>query len=54
MGVAALVTQVVQFVAVKRSHLSAAVMDPAVGYASNILAASPETCGQAMEVPVLV
>jgi len=28
-------------------------MDPAVGYASTILAASPETCGQAMDVPVM-
>jgi len=52
-GVASFVTQPVQFVAVRRSHLCAAVMDPAVGYASYILAASPETCGQAMDVPVL-
>jgi hypothetical protein len=52
-GVASLVTQPVQFVAVRRFHLCAAVMDPAVGYASYILAASPETCGQAMDVPVL-
>ena len=52
-GVASLVTQPVQLLAVRRSHLSAAVMDPAVGYASNILAASPETCGQAIDVPVL-
>ena len=51
-GVASLVTQPVQFVAVRRSHLCAAVMDPAVGYASYILAASPETCRHAMDVPV--
>jgi hypothetical protein len=50
--VAALVTQLVQFLADRRSHLCAAVRDPAVGYASYILAASPETCGQAMDVPV--
>jgi len=46
-------TQLVQFVAVRSSHLSAAVMFGAAGYASNILAASPATCGQAMEVPVM-
>jgi hypothetical protein len=50
--VTSLVTQPVQLETVKRSHLCAAVMDPAVGYASYILAASPETCGQAMDVPV--
>jgi hypothetical protein len=53
-GVASLVTQPVQLVAVRRAHLAAAVMDPAVGYASYIRAASPETCGQAMEVPDMV
>jgi len=47
-----LVTQPVQLVAVRRSHLCAAVMDTAVGYASYMMAASPETCGQAMDVPV--
>jgi len=52
-GVASFVTQPVQFVAVRRSHLCAAVMDPAVGYASYILATSPATCGQAIDVPVL-
>jgi hypothetical protein len=52
-GVASLVIQPVQFTAVRRVHLSAAVMDPAVGYASYIWAASPATCGQAMDVPVL-
>ena len=46
------VTHPVQFVAVRRFHLSAAVMFPAVGYASYILAASPATCGHAMDVPV--
>mmetsp|Transcript_68167 Transcript_68167/g.181167 ORF Transcript_68167/g.181167 Transcript_68167/m.181167 type:complete len:136 (+) Transcript_68167:745-1152(+) len=53
MGVASLVTQPKQLVAVRRDHLAAADRDPAVGYASYILAASPETCGQAMEVPEL-
>mmetsp|Transcript_21586 Transcript_21586/g.61357 ORF Transcript_21586/g.61357 Transcript_21586/m.61357 type:complete len:158 (+) Transcript_21586:241-714(+) len=52
-GVASLVTQPKQLVAVRRDHLAAADRDPAVGYASYILAASPETCGQAMEVPEL-
>jgi hypothetical protein len=52
-GVASLVTQPVQLETVRRFHLCAAVMDPAVGYSSYILAASPETCGQAMDVPVL-
>jgi len=28
-------------------------MDTAVGYASYMMAASPETCGQAMDVPVM-
>jgi hypothetical protein len=45
------VTQSVRFVAVRRLHLSEAVMDPAVGCASYTMAASPETCGQAMDVP---
>ncbi|CAK0794360.1 unnamed protein product [Prorocentrum cordatum] len=48
------VTQPVRLVAVRRSHLCEAVMDPADGYASYIMAASPETCEQAMEVPELV
>jgi hypothetical protein len=51
-GVTSLVTQPVQLLDARRSHLSAAVMDPAVGCASYILAASPDTCGQAMDVPV--
>jgi hypothetical protein len=34
-----------------RAHLCEAVMDVAVGLASYMMAASPETCGQAMEVP---
>ena len=50
--VASLVTHPVQFVAVRRLNLSVGVMDAAVGYASYILAASPETCGHAMDVPV--
>merc|ERR1740121_1584463 len=37
--------------AVMRAHLCASVMDTAVGLASYMMAASPETCGQAMEVP---
>jgi len=48
------VTQPERFVAVRRPHLCEAVMDPANGYASYIMAASPETCEQAMEVPELV
>jgi hypothetical protein len=34
-----------------RAHLCEAVMDTAAGLASYMMAASPETCGQAMEVP---
>jgi len=45
------VTQPVRFEAVMRSHLCEAVMDPADGYASYMMAASPETCGHAMDVP---
>ena len=48
-----MVTHPVQAVAVRRLHLSEAVMEAAVGYASYILAASPATCGHAMDVPVL-
>jgi hypothetical protein len=45
------VTQPVRFVAIRSFHLSEAVMDGADGYASYMMAASPETCGQAMDVP---
>jgi len=45
------VTQPVRFEAVRRSHLCEAVMDPADGYASCMMAASPATCGHAMDVP---
>jgi hypothetical protein len=44
----------VRLEAVRRLHLCAAVMDGAVGFASYIMAASPETCGQAMDVPEIV
>jgi len=45
------VTQLVRFEAFMRSHLCEAVMDPADGYASYMMAASPATCGHAMDVP---
>jgi hypothetical protein len=53
-GVASLVIQLVQFVSVRRSHLCAGFKDPASGYASYMMAASPETCGHAMDVPDMV
>jgi hypothetical protein len=42
----------VQLVDIRRSFLAVAVMELAVGYLSYILAASPATCGHAMDVPV--
>jgi hypothetical protein len=48
------VTQPERFVAVRRFHLSEALMDTADGYASYIMAASPDTCGQAMDVPDII
>jgi len=45
------VTQPVRLEAVMRSHLCEAVMDPAEGCASYIMAARPATWGHAMDVP---
>jgi hypothetical protein len=45
------VIESVRLEAVMRAHLCEAVKDPAVGLASYMMAASPETCGQAMDVP---
>jgi len=45
------VTQSVRFKADRRFNLSEAVIPDADGYASSMMATSPETCGQAMDVP---